>query len=264
MKLFNTADITAFVPLITVGVIAVLAVVAVFVIRSKMRQFSKNMFGTESLSEGINKEKQALSETPRSLHSMTSVYLPQIRKDFPEFDYALYKNKAESLLRSYLTAIDGKDVLKLSEECSLTLKNKVRSIISDLNSRNEAQFFREIVIHNTEIARYIKNGATVTILFEIAVGYYSYILDANENVVFGSKDIHTQTVYEVGLMYVQDESKVAHTGESLGVHCPNCGAPITNLGAKHCEYCGTGIIEVNTRAWKFSSVTEQTNSRKKF
>ena len=38
--------------------------------------------------------------------------------------------------------------------------------------------------------------------------------------------------------------------------CPNCGAPVTNLGAKFCEYCGAGIVELNVHAWSFENIEE--------
>ncbi|MCD8025431.1 MAG: zinc-ribbon domain-containing protein, partial [Clostridiales bacterium] len=58
--------------------------------------------------------------------------------------------------------------------------------------------------------------------------------------------------------------KVDTNGESVGVNCPNCGAPIKNLGKKFCEYCGTAVTEVNIRAWKFDSITEQTVGRRQY
>ena len=42
----------------------------------------------------------------------------------------------------------------------------------------------------------------------------------------------------------------------IRVTCPNCGAPVTNLGAKFCEYCGAGIIELNVHAWSFENIEE--------
>lgn len=250
-------------PLIIIAVIIIIILVAVIAIRNKIRQISRSMFGTNSFIEGINQQKEQMSETPRSLHSMTSIYLPNILRDFPEFDCELYKNKAKSLLRSYFTALSTKKALALTEECSLTLKNYVQGIIEDLTSRNVKQVFSQVVMHDVEIARYIKNGATVTIVFVISVGCYNYIEDENGNVVFGDKNIKQQSVYEVGLVYVQDVDKVQNA-ESLGINCPNCGAPIKNLGNKFCEYCGTSIIEVNTRAWKFDSVKEQTTQRRQY
>ena len=53
-------------------------------------------------------------------------------------------------------------------------------------------------------------------------------------------------------------------GEGLGLTCPNCGAPIKNLGQKFCLYCGTGVVEVNARVWKFNAVREQTKRKTAF
>ena len=44
--------------------------------------------------------------------------------------------------------------------------------------------------------------------------------------------------------------------ERVEVTCPNCGAPITNLGAKFCEYCGAGVVELNVHAWSFENIEE--------
>lgn len=247
-------------------VIAAVAAVAIIilVIRNKIRSFSKNYFGTSNIGEAFKNQKANLSETPRSLHGMTNVYLPMIKKDFPEFDYELYRNKAQTLLRSYFTAVESKKLSSLAEECSITLKNHVQGIIEDLNSRNVVQIFDEIVLHDTQISRYIKDGKTVTILFEISVGYFSYITDENGKVVFGDREMKTQTVYEVGLVYVQNINKVDSFGSGYGLNCPNCGAPITNLGNKFCEYCGTSVSEVNHRVWSFDSVREATIFKKQY
>ncbi len=255
--------VLSLMPLIMIAVVAIIILCVVVAIRNKIREISHSLFGTNSFVQGINQQKEQMSETPRSLHSMTSIYLPNIMRDFPEFDYDLYRNKAKSLLRSYFTAVSTKKASALTEECSLTLKNYVQGIIEDLNSRNVTQVFNQSVIHDVEISRYIKNGATVTILFVASVGQYSYIEDENGNVVFGDKDLKQQTVYEIGLVYVQDVDRVEGS-EGLGINCPNCGAPIKNLGHKFCDYCGTSIVEVNARAWKFDSVKEQTVSRRQY
>lgn len=250
-------------PFIIITVIVLIAFLAITALQNKIREFSRSLFGTNSIVEGINKQKQEMSETPRSLHSMTAIYLPNILRDFPEFDCELYKNKAKSLLRSYFTAVSTKKASALTEECSLTLKNYVYGVIEDLNVRNVKQVFNQSVIHDIEIARYIKNGATATILFVASVGQYSYIEDMNGKVVFGDKNLKNQTVYEIGLVYVQDVDRVEGS-EGLGINCPNCGAPIKSLGHKFCDYCGTSIVEVNARAWKFDSVKEQTTQRRQY
>lgn len=259
----QTINIGLIITCAAVVAAVIAALVGIIAIKRKISEVSRSMFGTESFFEGVNRQKEEMSETPRSLHSMTAVYLPQITRDFPQFDYELYKNKAKSLLRSYFNAVQTKKVSALSEECSLTLKNYVQGVIEDLNARNVKQIFSETVIHDVQLARYIKTGATVTIVFELSVGRYSYIENAGGEVVFGDKSMKQQSVYEVGLVYVQDADKLG-AAESLGVNCPNCGAPIKNLGEKFCEYCGTSVTEINVRAWKFDSVSEQTASKRQY
>ncbi len=243
--------------LITVAAIAVIA--AVYKVKKGIREFSRNAFGTDSIIEGVNKQKKDMSETPRSLQAMTTLCLERIKRDFPEFDYQDYIKKVESTIRSYMNAVEEKNVGLLYGECSKALKDSVSSIITDLSARQLSQNFDDIVIHRTEISRYTKDGKTARILFVSAVGCYSYTTDSEGKVIYGTKDMKTQSVYETELVYVQDADMVADGREGLGLNCPNCGAPIKNLGLKFCEYCGTGITEINIRAWKFTSVREQTN-----
>lgn len=256
-------------------VIVVLAIIAglllvivgaILYIKHKLSQFSREAFGTRSFLKGIHQLRgevkemdHTIAETPKSLRALTKIYLPQIEKDFPEFDYDLYANKSESVLRSYFNAINAKDVSLLTEECSLTLKNNVQGIIEDLNVRGYDQTFNEVAIHGMEIAQYNKSGSTVTILLNAAVGCFDFITDRSGKVVFGSRDKKKQAVYDIELIYVQDVDKMGvYNDDALGVHCPNCGAPVKTLGQKFCEYCGSGIQEVNVRSWSFDSVKEQT------
>ena len=252
------------IPLVIIAVILIVIVVAVYKIKSGIRNISRSVFGTDSIIEGVDQQRRRMSETPRSLQAMTSLYLPRIEKDFPEFDYSFYKMKTQALLRSYFDAVENKDVSFLKEECSVALKNNVAGIIEGLGSEKLSQFFNQVVLHDTQISRYIKNGKTVTIILVTSVGYYTYIQNEKGEVVYGDKNIKEQTVYETELVYVQDADKIDTQGASLGLTCPNCGAPITNLGQKFCEYCGTGVTEVNIRSWKFNSIKEQTVNKKPY
>ena len=180
--------------IIIIAAVVILVVVAVLIVRNKIRNFSRQMFGTVSLVEGYKNQTHEYNETPLSLHAMTDIYLPQILRDFPEFEYEAYKNKAESLLRSYFTAVSTKKTSALTEECSLTLKNNVQGIIDGLNAKNETKFFDSVVLHDIQIARYVKDGATATIFFEISTGCYNYAEDENGNVVSGSKEEKKQAI----------------------------------------------------------------------
>lgn len=252
------------VTLVIIAALVIAIAVAVYKIKRGIRQISRTMFGTDSFAQGINNQKMEMSETPRSLQAMTSLCLPRIQRDFPEFDYDDYKQKTETVLRSYMNSIEEKNPELLYGECSTALKDNVKGIIADLSNRGYAQSYDDIVIHRTEISRYTKDGATARILFVSSVGSYTYTTDSSGGVVYGSRDMKTQSVYETELVYIQNVDMVANGSEGLGINCPNCGAPIKNLGQKFCEYCGTGITEINIRAWKFSSVREQTTTTRPY
>lgn len=250
------------VPLAIVAAILIIILIIFLYLRSKMRKFSREAFGTDDFLKGAKEIQKNIAETPRSIHSMTDIYLPQIHRDFPEFDYDLFKGRAESVLRSYFAAISQKDCSALSEYCSDSLKNSVISIIEELESRNYKHILSDAAIHQTCIARYLKDGATVTILFNLSVGNYDYVEDDKGEVVRGDSEVKKQSVYEIALVYIQDTDKMdVYGGDAMGITCPNCGAPIKNLGQKFCEYCGTGIVEVNTRSWSFEYIKEQTANK---
>ena len=74
-------------------------------------------------------------------------------------------------------------------------------------------------------------------------------------VLSGSKELTEQTRYNVQLMYIQNE-KLAGMDNAVGTTCPNCGAPITNLGAAYCEYCGSAVTLLNLKVWTLHSFDE--------
>lgn len=253
--------------LITLAVVAVILVVIlvlVLTIRNKVRQFSREVFGTSSLSQGLQNQKEELAETPRSVSSMTRIYLPQIMRDFPEFNLEEYTQKANTVLKDYLIAIANKAPLENSD-ANNDLVNQVENIVSDLNIQKKDQHFESIVIHDTQVARYKKSNGLVEIIFQSAVEYYSYVTDETGKITNGDKNLKTQTAYDISLVYIQDIDKVNEQNKdksSIGLNCPNCGAPIKNVGKKFCEYCGTGIKEINIYSWKFNRIFEKTQSKK--
>lgn len=250
--------------LAVVAVILIVILVLVVVIRNKVRQFSRDVFGTPSLSQGLQNQKEVLAETPRSVSSMTRIYLPQIMRDFPEFNLEEYIQKANTLTEDYLIAIAGKSALKNSD-ANADLVKQVENIVNDLNFQKKTQHFSSIVIHDTQIAKYRKSNGLVEIMFQSALEYYCYTTDETGKVVAGEKELKTQTAYDISLVYIQDIDKVNEHNKgqrSVGLNCPNCGAPIKNIGKKFCEYCGTGIKEINIHSWKFNRIEEKTKSNK--
>ncbi|MBK6090289.1 MULTISPECIES: zinc ribbon domain-containing protein [Ruminococcus] len=245
------------VPLAIIAALAVTVLVIFLYIKYRLQRFSKEAFGTKDFAKAM-KDIERSTESARSVHGMTDIYLPLIQKDFPDFDYDVFKGRVEGVLKSYFAAITAKDDGLLSPDCSQSIRNTVIGLIHELEAKDYVHEHREVTVHQMEIARYLKNGPTVTILFNAAVGMYDYVTDANGKVVMGNSEKKSQKLFDVALVYAQDPDKmsVSSMTTAMGVNCPNCGAPITNLGQKYCNYCGTGIREINVRSWSFEYIQE--------
>lgn len=244
--------------IVLVLILAIMAAgyIAVRKIQEKIRRFSRMAWGTDSLSDGVEKMRVEYASTPKSVSAMTSLYLPKITRDFPEFKYDEMKKRAENVLIHYLMGIDRGNAALLTDG-NRQLKDKLQAEIKMREAAGEREHFRSIDIHRTEIAAYQKKQGRCIITFQSSVQYYHGITKSNEAKSEKIDKLPTQSKYDIDLIYVQDENLVEDERDyGLGLNCPNCGAPISSLGAKSCEYCGTPVVELNLHVWSFSDVRE--------
>ena len=163
-------------------------------------------------------------DQPKSLSGMTSIYLPQILRDFPEFNW-------EAKVQLFLEA-------------------------------QNVEAAGAVRIHRTVISRYQKYGGTASILCETAAEYWPQA--ENGHVCGGvyrkqepqkMTQVHKkQTVCAAELLYVYDPGL---SGAAASVICPNCGAPVEKLGAKQCRYCGSVLHVSGIMAWTVQNVRER-------
>lgn len=222
-------------------------------IRRKLAKVSKTLFGTDSFIEGWNRQADVLASTPKSVSGMTRVFKPQIERDFPEFNLLEFKSKAENMLVSALQAIDANNS-SLLKEATPELVKQVENQIERNRSEDVTETYERIHIHQTEITNYIKRNGTCMIVFQSAVEHMHYKKRGTE-VIEGDAKRLTQTKYNVEVVYIQDELQFK-TDNAVGTTCPNCGAPITKLGAKYCEYCGLAVIPLNIKVWSLQKFYE--------
>lgn len=224
-------------------------------IRDRVRTYSQLILGSPSLSEGIKNREREVASTPKSVSSATNLYLPSIMKDFPEFHYDEMRSRAENVLTSFLRSVDAQDNSLLTEGTN-ELKDKLLMRIQTLRREEQKEHFENIRIHRTEIKQYRKAKGRCSVVFQSAVEYKHYIEKGGE-LKKGSRQLTEQSKYNIELIYIQDRDQIEDLGDAgLGLNCPNCGAPLSSLGAKTCEYCGTPIIEFNIKTWNFSDVKE--------
>ena len=178
-------------------------------------------------------------EEPKSLSSMDSVYLDSIKKDFPDIHISELKREAEKVILDAYRGVENKD----SSAFKGKIKSFVDSMISDYNGKKVS--FDNMKIHNTVVSNYKKDGGIATIYFASSYEYYLNV---------DGKRVKTQDRAKVEFIYVYDMNEVDVDLKALGINCPNCGSPITNLGKKTCSYCGTVVLEFIGRVFTCNDI----------
>lgn len=253
-SLFTTKElVTALVVLIVIAVIGITVLGVVSSIRRKLRDFSRAAFGTDSFTEGLNKQADELARTPKSVASMTRLMEPQIMRDFPDFSWNEFKHKAENMLVSALLAIAAENPDRLVE-ASEDVRKQIVNRIEANKAAGARETYSDIHIHQTEIANYRHAQGKCVITIQSAVEYYHY-RTKDGSIIEGQKERKEQTKYNIELIYIQDEDAVEFDN-AVGTTCPHCGAPVKSLGRMVCEYCGSGITPINIKVWSLHKFYE--------
>ena len=119
-----------------------IVVIAVVKIRRRMRRFlnSAEVCLIRELVRSAQNGELQQEEQPKSLGGMTSIYLPQILRDFPEFNW---------------------------EELRTEVERSVKELLETKNVRSAGV----VHSHKTVISRYLKYNGTASILCETAAEY---------------------------------------------------------------------------------------------
>lgn len=218
-------------------------------VRCRVRQISELAFGTKDIIEGFKQQEEVYNNTPKSVSGMTSVELPKILRDFPEFSWTEWKKICENTLQAYLEAIENKSLTYL-KDASDAIKQQADLVIGEEMRLGITECFDQLKIHRTEIYRYEKKEGLCKIKIQSALQYYYSKISEEKGKMIDNKI--QQCRYDMELVFVQDMSKVDDdlAYEFIG-NCPNCGAPMVAVGStRRCQYCGTEVKEAyNTRIW---------------
>lgn len=207
-----------------------------------MRNFTQKYFGTTDLKCAIEQSEILSSETPKSISCMERLINPSLEKDFPDLNVNELKSMAKEAIIQCLSAIENKNLKDINYNGKI--KSWIKSKIEDLKDKKVS--FDSIKFHRTTISKYEKNKGIATIGLQTSLEYFMKI--DNE---IGKK---TQDRFKLEFIYIIDENKVDKKIRTLGLNCPNCGAPIKSIGEKVCVYCGSGIKEIVKRVWSLNNI----------
>jgi len=227
--------------LVLILVILLILIGCYLYLKNKIENFSLRFLGTKDFFAGIQKQKMELEEAPKTPYGIDSLILPEIVKDFPNLNVNEMKKVAENSILVCLKSIENKKVEPM-KNASEILKNQLQSKIEDL--KNEPIQISSLKIHKTVINQYHQAESVCTLVFQTALGY---IVTKNGEKKKIEDRINTEFIY----IY---NDKNIKTHESISLKCPNCGAPIPNLGIKTCPYCNVGIIDLATKTWRLNGI----------
>lgn len=210
----------------------------IFYIKKQIEDFLEKYFGTRNLKIAINKSDIESQNTPRSVSSIESFAISNIKQDYPDLNINEIRAIVEKEITNFYRSIEEGNE-KAFQEIE-AIHALVLSKIEDNKNKNIK--YDDLKFHRTVVNKYFKSGGIATLTFQSSFEY-----NYKEN---GLTKRKVQERINTEMIYVYDVSKSnSLTIKALGLNCPNCGAPVTSLGDKKCEYCGTGIKDIVKKNW---------------
>lgn len=250
-----TADALGTTALVIVLVVLVLTGVAGVVFWAIWKRFRGSAVG-EVLVE-LNRqirsgERQLESSRPKSLGGADSIYAPMIAKDFPSLNIDEMKGVARRVLLETLDALSAEDAKPIAETDRMYI-DELENEIDNNRNQGIAIAYENPVVHNTVITDYQRKDGFVRVTFRSGFRADYTKRDAEGKLIGGNADEASELRAMTSMIYIQDLTKLEgkyHTAYSA--NCPNCGAPLEELGSVKCRYCGSPLDPVHIKVWKFN------------
>lgn len=223
--------------LITALVVLVIVVVVIFAIKAAAEAIKRKLRSASRILNQIQAATEETARTPATLSGSEGLMKIRIAKDFPEFDAEIARKIVTGTLTQYFTILNARSGAEaLSAHCTESFVTEMANSLDSVTTT-----YGGAKVHRAVISDYRKNGEQSTIIWQAAVEY-----------TLPGKML-SQHVYEVRYSYYLAANS-DQASESL--ICDNCGAPVTTLGAKVCEYCGAEVIASVERTWKINAITK--------
>lgn len=240
---------------IILGVIIFLTILFLIIkqkIKSILNKLGLNNF--EHVMREIKRGEMLEKTTPKHTPGMTKLLIPKIVKDFPNFSEKELFNKVEESLLLIFSSLENKKV-ESNEELVL-IKDKLKEKINDMEESNISEKYYDVKFYNHALKFYKKDSSTLNITVSTSLEYF-YEKKQNDKVITDYTEYKKQTLYTVDFIYVYNPEKMSKSQSLIGINCPNCGAPVKDLGNKVCRYCGSGLEDINLKSWHIALYKEE-------
>lgn len=142
------------------------------------------------------------------------------------------------------TARSKYDYDTIKHLCTEKLYNLYMSELEMLYQADLGYNFQDYKLLESQIYSITTDDKKITLKVAMKASCISYRLDAEKNLVDGSKTERTIIIHELEFV------KNIHT-KDIELNCPNCGAPTTRSAKGKCSYCNT-IITTKSTDWILS------------
>lgn len=192
----------------------------------------------------------------KNVSGMTKLIEPEIIKDFSDFNKSLLYGIIEKNLMKIFSAIENKSISEIeNDEDMVLIFSALEQYIEDLKIKNVEIKYDDVVFHEHAIKKYEKTQGMATITTSTTLEYYYSNSEKKNNEEYSN--MKRQTRYTCKFVYIYDETKLGRNKKLFSIHCPNCGAPLTQFGDEvECEYCSSNVKSINLKLWKMSSYKE--------
>lgn len=92
-------------------------------------------------------------------------------------------------------------------------------------------------IYQVVVSRYLRAQTEKTIVYQAALSYMEQSHTIQERYCLHYSNLVTR-----------------NKGTTVAANCPNCGAPVPQMGKKACEFCGSRLVNVLGNTWEFTEV----------
>jgi len=220
-------------------------------------QFNKMGFKGLNIFKIKKEIEDSASNEPKQISGMTSVFLPKIMSDFPDFNIDEFYLLTEKSIRSILNSIENKD-LGILEKIDFNLINKKLKLqLEDLIKSDILYKYDDIKFHRHALKNYSNHDGVMTL--EVASSL-EYFFSKKKDGEFLEKSVKKKQVrFLTKFVYIVDSDSYEKDINVYGINCPNCGAVISSLNKKKCNYCKT-ILNIQVidliKCWKLIDCSE--------
>ena len=240
---------------VIIGVLLFLLIIFLY-LKNKFKSFLNDL-GFSNLSmlkDEIKKGEDEYKYEPKHVTGMTKLLIPKIVKDFPNFSETELYNKVQTSLLLIFDSLENKKV-KISDELIL-IREKLKEQIEDMKESKIDIEYNDVKFHESAIKYYKNRDGVLNISVSTSLEYY-YTKRIDGKIKEQYKDYKKQTLYTTEFIYVYNPDKIVKNQSLIGINCPNCGAPLKDLGKKKCSYCGSGLEDINLKSWHISLYKEE-------